>query len=236
MLPVVILCGGLGTRLRPAVSDRPKVLAPVAGEPFLGHLLAHLERQGVQEVVLSTGYLGEQIAEYAGNGAHWDLRIRYAEEPEPLGTGGALRFAAKTARLDEAFIAMNGDTFFSGNLKWLIEAHETREAVATLALVEVEEDTRYGTVETDETGAVTAFWEKEAARTAPAWINAGVYVLGPALIAMIPEGKVSLERDVFPRFVGRGLYGSAFPDADFLDIGTPEDYGRAATVLERSGG
>lgn len=228
--PVVILCGGFGTRLRPVVADRPKVLAPVAGAPFLSHLLAHLRRQGVTDVVLSTGYRAEQVAACAGDGRAWGLRVRYAREPEPLGTGGALRFAAEACGL-RTFLALNGDTFFSGALSALLVCHGLRRAAATMALVRVPDAARYGAVRTDEAGAVTAFVEKDAA-AGPAWINAGVYVLTPALVRRIPAGtKVSLERDVFPQWLGQGLCGCRFPDATFLDIGTPADYARAAAVL-----
>ena len=231
MLPVVILCGGFGTRLRPAVGDRPKVLAPVAGRPFLDHLLTHLARQGCTDVVLSTGYLGEMVEAFAGDGASWGIGLRYAREPEPLGTGGALRYAASVLAPGTAFVAMNGDTFFSGRLDDLVAFHRQRFAVASIALARVEQADRYGTVDADpETGVVVAFVEK-GEKSGPAWINAGVYVLEPAFCEAIPPGPVSLERDVFLQWTGHGLYGCPFPGATFLDIGTLEDYARAAEVL-----
>lgn len=216
------------------MADRPKALAPVSGEPFLGHLLYHLAKQGCRDVILSTGHLGEMIEDYAGTGSRWGVRIRYAREPEPLGTGGAIRFAAERTGLASSFLVLNGDTFFSGSLERLISFHQSRgNASATIALVEVTEAQRYGTVQVDEaTGAVTAFREKQAEHQNPALINAGAYVVEPELVQSIAaERNVSLERDVFPRWVGWGLYGSAFPDAVFLDIGTPEDYARAAELL-----
>lgn len=234
MLPALILCGGLGTRLRSVVADRPKTLAPVNGEPFLGHLLYHLAEQGCREIILSTGYLGEMVEDYAGTGSRWGVHIQYAREPEPLGTGGAIRFAAERVGLTSAFLVLNGDTFFSGSLKQLVSFHQARgDAAATIALVEVPSAERYGTVQIDEaTGAVTAFREKQAGFRGPALINAGAYVVEPELVQSIAaERNVSLERDVFPRWVGWGLYGSVFSDAIFLDIGTPEDYARAAGVL-----
>lgn len=235
MTTVVVLCGGLGTRLRGIVADRPKVLAPVGGTPFLDHLLAHLRRQGYRDVILSTGYLGEQVAAFVEDGARWDLRVRCVREPAPLGTGGALRFAADEAGLAAPFLALNGDTFFSGDLSRLEAFHRERAAVASLALVRVEKAMRYGTVEVEEeSGAVAAFREKEAGREGPAWINAGAYVLGPALLAAISPGRnVSLERDVFPRWIGRGLFARPFPAATFLDIGTPQDFARAEALLQR---
>jgi len=233
MLPVVILCGGFGTRLRPVVDDRPKVLAPVGGEPFLSHLLRHLRAQGCTDIVLSTGYLGEMIADYAGDGARWDVRVRYAREAEPLGTGGALRLTMEQAAIDGAFLAMNGDTFFSGAVKDLVVFHRERGARATLALVRVPDARRFGTVRTADSGAVEAFVEKQPGRTGAAWINAGVYVLEAASMADIPAGQhVSMERSVFPQWISKGLFGCRFPGAAFLDIGTPDDYARATRMLK----
>lgn len=235
-MTVVVLCGGLGTRLRGVVDDRPKALAPVGGKPFLGHLLDHLRQQGITDVVLSTGYLGDMVAAYAGDGSRWDLHVQCIREPEPLGTGGALRLVVAEVALREPFLALNGDTFFSGSLPHLVAFHHERPgARATLALVQVERGNRYGTVQADPgTGVVEAFLEKQAVAAGPAWINAGAYVLDPVLLTLIPPGRnVSLERDVFPRWIGRGLYACRFPEATFLDIGTPEDYARAADVLGR---
>ena len=237
-LPVVILCGGLGTRLRPAVADRPKVLAPVDDVPFLDHLLRHLRRQDLTNVILSTGYLGEMVRDFAGDGADWNLRIRYAREPRPLGTGGALRFAADQHDLAASFLALNGDTFFSGSLRELAAFHAAKpDAKASLALVPVDDASRYGTVECDtESDAVLAFREKDEAVPGTAWINAGAYVLTPTLLDTIgPDEQVSLERDVFPRWVGRGVYARPYPEAAFIDIGTPDDYDRAGQVLTSLG-
>lgn len=230
--PLVILCGGLGTRLRPAVQDTPKVLAPVGGIPFLGRLLENLKNQGARDVILSTGYGAEQVREYAKDGAQWDIRIRYAREPEPLGTAGALRFAAMEARLHDAFLAINGDTFFSGELKRLVDFHRDHKAKATVALVRVEDARRYGTVRFDaESGAIEAFLEKNAA-SGSAWINAGTYALEPSVLESIStESVTSLEKDLFPHLVSQGLFGCMFPDAAFLDIGTPDDYARAEEII-----
>ncbi len=223
----------MGTRLRSRVSDRPKVLAPLRGEPFLALLLDRLARAGVTDVVLSAGYLGEMIEAFAGDGSRWGLRLRVAREPEPLGTGGGLRFAADAGELAGPLLVLNGDTFFSGDLRALVRAHAEAKAAISLAVVRVEEAGRYGSVErVPETGEVLAFGEKDPQRTGAAWINAGVYVVDRTPLTGIPPDKgVSLERDVFPAWIGRGLFGFAFPDAAFLDMGTPEDYDRAAAWL-----
>lgn len=234
----MVLCGGLGTRLRPAVADRPKVLAPVDGTPFLDYVLRYLRREGARDVVLSVGYRAGMVRDFAGDGSRWNLHLRYAEEPEPLGTGGALRFAAHECDLSDSFLALNGDTFFDGALSRLARFHRENEARASIALTRIEQADRYGTVETNDEQAITAFREKDESAGVPAWINAGVYVLAPELLADVPPGEVvSLERDVFPRYVSDegsgGLFGCRFPNATFLDIGTPEDYERAETVLSQ---
>lgn len=230
-LPVLVLCGGLGTRLRSAVADRPKVLAPVAGHPFLHHLLVRLRRQGYADVALGTGYRGEMVEAYAGDGSAWDVRLRYAREPEPMGTGGAVRHAVDALGLDGPLLVLNGDTFFDAPLDDLVVFHRAREAAASLALARVPDGRRYGAVDVDPaTGRVRAFVEKGAAE-GPAWINAGVYVLAPALLDALPGEPHSLERDVFARCAGRDLYARPFAEAAFLDIGTPDDYARAEAVL-----
>lgn len=236
MLPVIILCGGLGTRLQPVVSQVPKVLAPVGGEPFLGHLLRNLRRQGCTRVILSEGYRGEAIQEYAGDGKRWGLEVEHVREPEPLGTAGAIRFTADALNLQDSLFVLNGDTIFTGSLEILADFHRSREgACGTVALVRVPEADRYGTVVVDDvSGEIVAFREKEVQHRGAAWINAGTYVLTPALIKSIPAGQnVSLERDVFPAWTGKGLYACRFPEAQFLDIGTPGDYSRATEVLEK---
>lgn len=235
-----MLCGGLGTRLRAAVADRPKVLAPVAGAPFLHHQLRFLARVGARRVVLATGYLGEQVEAWAAAHAPEGLDVRCVQEREPLGTGGALAHAARATGIAEPFLALNGDTFFGGDPGALVEAHRRAGAEATLALAHVPDAARYGRVTfeaADEEAPVrvTGFAEKGAAGVG--WINAGVYVLGPAVLAAVPEGRaVSLEREVFPGLAARGaLAALRFPGAPFLDIGTPEDYAGATGVLAALG-
>jgi len=235
MLPVVILCGGLGTRLRPVVEDRPKAMVPVDGTPFLAYLLEQLEGEGVTDVILSTGHLGEQIESFVDR-TTWGPSVECIQEEEPLGTGGALRYVAEEADLD-AFVAMNGDTLFSGSVQRLVQAHNRPDdAAASIALVQTDRPDRYGRVRFEEgTGAITGFDEKQSGIEGTVWINAGVYVLEPQMWTSIEAGEtVSLEREVFPEWVGEGLYSSRFPDADFLDIGTPEDYRKAEAWLNQN--
>lgn len=229
-LPAIILAGGLGTRLRSVVADRPKVLAPVAGAPFLAHLLRHLGAEGITEVVLATGHLGEQVEAFVEASAPDGMRVQCVREEEPLGTGGALAFAARSAGVDRPFFALNGDTFFGGRLRALAESH--REAAVTMALARVDDASRYGRVLLDETDRVVGFEEKREG-AGPAWINAGVYVLSPeVMVGIEADTFVSLERDVFPGLVEAGrVHAVPFPEAAFLDIGTPADFARAEAIL-----
>jgi NDP-sugar pyrophosphorylase family protein len=231
-IPIVILCGGLGTRLKSVVRDVPKVLAEINGRPFLAHLLDRLCGQGAREILLSTGYKSEMLEQFVDDRADDEMHIRCIREDQPLGTGGALRFVSDEAKLTFPFIALNGDTFFSGELERLIRFHRHSRATGTLAVVEVPTADRYGTVEFDgRTGELTAFEEK-IFQSGPSWINAGAYVIERAILELVPEKRsVSLERDVLPEWVGRGLFACPFRRAHFLDIGTPDDYTRAQDLL-----
>jgi NDP-sugar pyrophosphorylase family protein len=223
-IPVAILAGGLGTRLRPVVGDRPKVLAEVRGRPFLAYVLDQLAGFGFREVVLCAGWRADQV-EAALGPSHGPLRLRYSCEPEPLGTAGALRRALP--RLEgEALMAMNGDSFCDVDLAAAWTWHRAAASEATLVLVETPDASRYGRVEVDDAGAVRAFTEKQEG-SGPGWINAGIYLLARSRVAEIPEGVPrSLERDVLPGWVGRGLRGFR-THSRFLDIGTPAAYRKA---------
>ena len=230
----VILCGGLATRLRHIAANCPKALLPIEGKPFLWYMLHALRRQGATHIVLSTGHLGAMIADYVDEGHPWQLTVQCVQESEPLGTGGAIRLAADTLGLQEPLLVLNGDTFFSGSIRRLIAAHRAHpDATGTMALVRVKDAGRYGHVDVDaRSGLVRRFDEKLADASRPAWINAGIYMLSPTLIASIcADQVVSLEREVLPSWVGQGLYGCCYEDVGFLDVGTPEDYARASTMV-----
>jgi NDP-sugar pyrophosphorylase family protein len=234
MRPIVILAGGLGTRLGAVIGRTPKVLAPVCGTPFLHYLLHHIRRQGYTDVILSTGYLGEEVEAYARDGAAWDLHVRYVREEQPLGTGGALALVVDRLGLSDPFLAVNGDTFFSGSLLALERMHAAKpDALAVIALTQVTPADRYGCVRVDPaTQAILSFEEKKPGATGTGMINTGLYLLDPAILAGLPRSRaISVEREVFPQSIGQGLYGCVFDEAFFLDIGTPEDYERAATLL-----
>jgi mannose-1-phosphate guanylyltransferase len=224
----VVLVGGTGTRLRPITADRPKPMVPIAGRPFLAHLLAQLDDAGVRHVIFSCGYLPDAIRRWFGDGSPGGPRITYVVEEAPLGTAGAIRLAAD-GRVDEPFLALNGDVLAELDLLAFRRFHEQVGSRATIALTPVAEPERYGLVLTDARGAVVAFREKPGAAEladvpGPYRINAGAYVLDPDVLAGVPAGRaVSIEREVFPGLVGHGLHAWDLTGY-WNDIGTPESY------------
>jgi len=223
-LTAVVLAGGLGTRLRSVLGDRPKVLAQVHTRPFLTFLLDQLTAADIRSVILCTGYLGEQIKDTFGE-TYKSLRILYSQEPKPLGTGGALRFALPQITSDPVLV-LNGDSFCGIDLKSYLRWHWEHRAAASMVLTRVLRSERYGSVKLDQEARITHFSEKQQC-IGPGWINAGIYMLDRQLLASIPEGgNVSLEHNIFPGWTRRDLYGY-YSRAHFLDIGTPEDFSNA---------
>ena len=221
---VAILAGGLGTRLRQVVSDRPKVLSEVCNRPFLEYLLNQLAIAGFKYVVLCTGYLGEQVKKVFGD-KYGPLRLAYSQEQEPLGTAGSLRLASPLLK-SNSILVMNGDSYCETDLRTFWGWHCDRRANATLLLTKQPDTKRYGRVKVDADGLVLSFNEKDQKRGA-GWVNAGIYLLEHQMILMIPtNGAVSLEYDMFPTWIGRGLYGY-HSNGQFLDIGTPESFANA---------
>ena len=227
-LTAAILAGGQGTRLRTAVADRQKVVASVAGRPFLMRLLDQLAGAGLRRVVICTGYKAEQVAEMAGQ-EYRGMSLRYSPEPAPLGTAGALRNALPLLESNPV-LAMNGDSFCEADLAAFWRAHCEHGAAGSMAIREVADTRQSGRVSFDAAGVINSFVEKGAS-TGPGWINAGIYLLGRPLLESIPaERVVSLERETFPAWIGRGL--RAFPTTGkFLDIGTPESYAAAQEMF-----
>lgn len=234
--PVAILAGGLGTRLRSQITDRPKALAPVAGKPFLEWQLALLARHGFTRFVLCVGYLAEQIRACLGGGSNWGVDIEYSVETEPLGTAGAIKNAA--SYFTSTVLVLNGDTYLDINYQEMLAHHRKTQAyqntLGTLALVRVDDQGRYGSVGVDASGMITGFSEKDR-DSSQGWVNAGAYVIEPNLLDHIPAFyPVSLERQVFPGLVSPVPRLSAFQtEGMFVDIGTPEGYQRLQKVLER---
>ncbi|MEO5577246.1 MAG: NDP-sugar synthase [Gaiellaceae bacterium] len=230
----MILVGGLGTRLRPLTDRTRKDMLPLVDRPQLAYTFEHLRRFGVTRAVISCGYLPTQIQEHFGN-RYGNLRLEYRVEEEPLGTGGAIRFAAEG--IEEPFFALNGDSLRETDLGELVKFHRQRRCRATILLTPVEDPSRYGLVRVHGDGRVLSFLEKPRPEEIDTnLINAGMYVLEPDVLDLIPPGRpVSIEREVFPRLVeGQSVYGVALPGY-WLDIGTPDAYLQAhRDVLERN--
>jgi len=220
-----ILAGGFGTRIAGLSAGLPKVLLPVGGRPFLHHLLEFLAARGVTETVLLLGHKALEVADAARAGAPAGMTLVESVEPEPRGTGGALKLAEP--HLHERFWMVNGDTFLALDLNAMECVHESAVpdgVIATLALVRHPEAGEKGAVTMNADGEVTAFLEK--GKEGPGLINAGVYLIEKKGLADIEEGSaVSLERETFPKWMapGRGLQG-VITDAYFVDIGLPDDY------------
>lgn len=230
MTQAIILAGGLGTRLRSAVPDLPKCLAPVAGRPFLFHVINYLRSQGVNDFIFSLGYKHELIVDYLEKDFA-TLSYKTVIEEEPLGTGGAIRMAATHAQAAQ-LVVTNGDTLFRANLQAMINIHTAHNAACTLALKPMQDFDRYGVVETDPEGRITAFREKQQYKTGT--INGGFYLIDreALLTAELPD-KFSFEKDYLEaRYATGNLYGIA-QDNYFIDIGIPEDYHQAQQDLAR---
>ncbi|MGH9023951.1 MAG: sugar phosphate nucleotidyltransferase [Acidimicrobiia bacterium] len=224
----MILAGGLGTRLRPFTHVTPKPLLPVANRSLLEWQVRWLAGYGVDEVILAIGYQASAFAEQVAQGRQWGVELRHVVEQEPLGTGGAIRFALPESA--ERFLVCNGDVLTDLALGELIDLHERTAALATIALTRVEDPSAFGVVPTDADGKVEAFLEKpDPGDTACDWVNAGTYVLEPAVLRTIPaDRKVSVEREIFPGLLSRGERLSALQSpARWLDVGTPANYLRA---------
>jgi mannose-1-phosphate guanylyltransferase len=219
----VILVGGEGTRLRPLTSTVPKPVVPLVDRPFIAYMLEWLRGHGVEDVVMSCGFLATAVRNVLGDGSQYGLRLRFIEEPEPRGTAGALKYAEDL--LDERFLMLNGDVLTDIDLGAQLAQHEATGAVGTLALVPVEDPTAYGLVRLHEDKSVKEFVEKPSAdQIDTRLISAGAYVLERSVLDLIEPGRnVSIEREIWPQLVGDGLYGFA-ADAYWLDIGTPERY------------
>jgi mannose-1-phosphate guanylyltransferase len=223
-MQALILAGGEGTRLRPLTLTLPKPVIPLANQPFITFMIEWLRGHGVDDVILSCGFLAEGVRQVLRDGAGLGVRLRYIEEPRPLGTGGALRFAGDL--LDERFLMLNGDVLCDLDLAAQLAQHERTGARATLALVSVEDPSAYGLVRLAADGSVTEFLEKPSADQVDTnLINAGAYVLERSVLDAMPAPgtNISIERDVFPELVGDGLFGFA-ATGYWLDIGTPERY------------
>ena len=219
----VILVGGLGTRLRDVVSDRPKPMALVNGKPFLEYQVEFLKNNGIREIIFSTGYMGEKIEEHFGSGEKYGINIRYVREKDLLGTGGAIKNARSF--LEEEFFALNGDSMFLVDLSSMVKFHKNNHADLTISLAKATQRSRFGNVQVNDRFQVTGFAEKEY--ISGDFINGGIYYIEKNNIDwnMFPE-KFSLEKEFFPQVVKKNNVFGFVSDSYFIDIGTIEDYKR----------
>lgn len=222
-MQALILVGGRGTRLLPLTSETPKPVVTLVDRPFLAYAIEWLAGHGVDQVVLACGFRSDRLREVLGESHVAGVEIRYVEEPEPLGTAGAIRHALPL--LEDRFVALNGDLLTDLDLGSLMDFHETKEARATIGLQAVADTTGFGVVTVEATGEVSGFREKPGPdESAAGLVNAGVYVLEREVVEAVPEGRaVSIEREVFPGLAGNGLFGLAL-DGYWVDIGTLERY------------
>jgi D-glycero-alpha-D-manno-heptose 1-phosphate guanylyltransferase len=222
MIDTIILAGGLGTRLSPKLRGLPKCAAKVGGKPFLYWILKNLELQGITDVTLALGYKSQYIINYINyvNNTDFSFDFRFIVEEELLGTGGAIRYNLKSLSTKQVLV-LNGDSFTRFDLKKLLKIHESNKAVATIQLTELEDISEYGSVILDK-DRVVEFAEKTGEKV-PGLVNAGIYILNnPEILDYIPEGVVSLEKEVFPKLVAENKLYAITDKDDLYDIGTPE--------------
>ena len=235
-MEAILLCGGLGTRLRSVVSDRPKPMADIAGKPFLHYLVKMLSESGVKHLIFALGYMGEQIEVYFQSGEDYGLSISYSYEDSPLGTGGAIRNALSNVS-GENVLVLNADTYFHTDYESLLREQLKNKTAMTIASRKIEDISRYGAILKDESGRILRWNEKmspnQAEASCPGEINGGIYVMQKSLIEKIPEGKQSLENDCIPAWLKDGVYLQAISsDGYFMDIGIPEDYAQFREDVE----
>lgn len=222
-IDALILCGGLGKRLRSVDDQTPKVMMPVEGRPFLDLIIDHLKAGGIERVVLCTGYKAHIVEDYYRRNDR-GIVIDFSREEELLGTGGAVKSAREIVRTNP-FIVLNGDSLCPIDLKGLVDFHQRCQGVATLGISKVPENKDYGGISIDEDSRIIAFDEKTEARSS--YVNTGVYCFDRRIFELMPErDNFMFEYDVFPQLIGRGIYGYKTQQG-FHDIGTPDRYKQA---------
>jgi NDP-sugar pyrophosphorylase family protein len=234
-MKTLILAGGLGTRLRSLLRDRPKPMAPVKGKPFLEYQINQLRAHGLSDIVLCVGHLAHHIQNHFGDGRDRGVQVTYAEETKLLGTAGAIKSAQSF--IDDTFLVLNGDSYLEVDFLGLIEFHRQRQSadsrtIGTIATVAVDDATSYGKIELNGEARLLGFEEK--VETGPGWINGGVYVLESTVLDLIPAGRVaSIEKETFPLILKQNRRLLGYPvQGFFVDIGTPEGYHRFCQYIE----
>lgn len=220
---VIILCGGLGTRLRKVVSDRPKAMALINGRPFLDYQIAWLKSKGVLEIILAVGFKSDQIADYFGNGENCGINIKYSYEENPLGTGGAILSAMETHKLGHC-VVVNGDSFLDIDLKELEKLFFSQNANLCITCHYIDKADRYGVVEFDQRNRLLGLSEKKILDS-PAWINSGIYMLNHSIFdGFDSNSQFSFETDVLSKSSQQNCYVFKCWNKSFIDIGTPESF------------
>ncbi|MCB0337879.1 MAG: nucleotidyltransferase family protein [Bdellovibrionales bacterium] len=223
-LTAVVLAGGLGTRLRSHVSQVPKPMAPLGDKPFLEYLFLYLRKQSIERIIISVGYLGEQIVEYFGE-SYVDTPLVYVSETTRLGTGGAIAGVINECKLPSQIFVLNGDTLFPVDLVSLKQTHDKARADCSIAVFQSADTQRYASIALQQDGRVLSFGDTSGKGT---WANGGMYLFNTAALATLCNGKkppFSLEQDLFPQMLTQQFLVHGFQsDAPFLDIGIPDDY------------
>lgn len=221
-MQAILLAGGLGTRLRGVVDDRPKPMAMIDGKPFMEYVIHELTKYGIREIIFAVGYKGSMIEEYFGDGSAFGISVFYAYEEELLGTAGAIKNAGKFVT-DDTFLVINADTFYQIDYNRLFDIKEEKTLEMALVLREVPDVSRYGMAVLKD-GYLTVFNEKSK-ETKPGTINGGIYLMNRELLSEIPEGKVSLENEMIPGWLKeKRQLGGIVNDGYFIDIGIPQEY------------
>lgn len=232
---MVILAGGLGTRMQSVLKDLPKPLAPVGEKCFMEICLDKLKEDGLVDFTLCLHYMPEKIMNYFGDGSKFGIKINYSIEEKPMGTGGAIGLLRNC--LNETFCVLNADTYLELDMQDCLAWHRLGKAMATLAITRVDDISRFGRVEQDQTGFVKGFLEKDESLSGSGSINAGLYVLEPQIFDYIPQNQfISMEKDVFITLLKNKIKINSYPRVDnFFDIGIPSDYYRFQQWIDSRG-
>ncbi|MHB1218736.1 MAG: sugar phosphate nucleotidyltransferase [Alphaproteobacteria bacterium] len=231
-IDAIVLAGGLGTRLRPAVPRRQKTVAPIGNAAVLGHVLALVEAAGISRIILAVGHRADDVVSFVGARRGGKVEYLFSTEDTPLGTGGAIRHALPLVRSSDVLV-LNGDSFVKCDPTQLVAFHRRKAAKIAMLAVEVADTSRYGRIDVGSDDVVRAFREK-GEEVGEGWVNAGVYVIGRKEIEAVPPGTFSLERDILPGYCGKGLYALK-TQAPFIDIGTPESFRAAEEFFKTHG-
>lgn len=230
-MQAILLAGGLGTRLRSVVNDRPKPMALIGDKPFMEYVVHELSRYGIDEIIFAVGYKGSMVEEYFGDGSRFGVKVSYAYEEELLGTAGAIKNAGRFVT-EDTFFVLNADTFYQMDYGRLLRVKAENRLEMALVLREVPDISRYGAAVLD--GAMLAGFNEKTAEKRPGTINGGVYLMNRELLSEIPEGKVSLENEMIPKWMAEGKrLGGFVNDGYFIDIGIPEDYFKFQADVEK---